>query len=98
VSHQIRISLTYVLTLACSYEDSNVQAIRQSFEAGHQLGHHTWAHIDLTTLTNDEIDEQIGRLNDAYVRILGVKPKIFRPPYGSITDDIATYLKDKWDL
>jgi peptidoglycan/xylan/chitin deacetylase (PgdA/CDA1 family) len=87
-----------MLTLGCSYDDANVQAIRQSYEAGHQIAHHTWAHIDLTTLSYDQIDEQINRLNDAFVRILGVKPKVFRPPYGSINDDIATYLKDKYDL
>lgn len=78
-----------------SYDEVNVQAIRNSYEEGMLLAHHTWSHLDLQTLSSDEIDEQINRLNDAFVRILGVKPKILRPPYGSINDTLAEYLQTK---
>ena len=53
-------------------------------------------------------------MNDAFVRILGVKPKFFRyvepylstsylkkndsPPYGDINDAVAQRIQDKWGM
>ena len=39
---------------------------------------HTWSHANLTTLNFTRIDEEIERLDEAFVKILGVKPKLFR--------------------
>lgn len=82
----------------CIYSDANIAALRQSYEEGHEIGHHTWSHADLQTLTYAQIDDEINRLNDAFIRILGVRPKVLRPPYGSINQDIADYLYEKWGL
>ncbi|KAG8855191.1 Carbohydrate esterase 4 protein [Serendipita sp. 411] len=82
----------------CIYNEPYVTMLRNSYKAGHQLASHTWGHKDVTSLTESEIDTQIGRLNDAFVRILGVKPKFFRPPYGKIDEKTATYIQEKWGL
>ncbi|PVF93364.1 glycoside hydrolase/deacetylase, partial [Serendipita vermifera] len=87
---------------SCIYDDANVEAIRASYTAGHQLAHHgvrsTFNTSHVTTLTYEEIDTEIGRLNEAFVRILGVKPKFYRPPYGAINDTAATYIQQKFGL
>lgn len=83
----------------CIYSEDNVNAIRESYLAGHQIAHHTWSHPFLTKKqTMEEVDEEIGRLNDAFVRILGVKPKFFRPPYGDINEQIAQRIQQKWGM
>ena len=38
----------------------------------------TLSNADLTKMTQSQIDYEIGRLNDAIVKILGVKPKFYR--------------------
>lgn len=54
---------------------------------------HTWSHSAITTLSHAEIDREILRLDEAFVKILGVKPKYLRPPYGDINDETATYIQ-----
>jgi peptidoglycan/xylan/chitin deacetylase (PgdA/CDA1 family) len=47
---------------------------------------HTWAHKDLTTLSADDINSEMGRVEEALERIIGVKPAFTRPPYGNYND------------
>jgi peptidoglycan/xylan/chitin deacetylase (PgdA/CDA1 family) len=39
---------------------------------------HTWSHASLIKLNDTQIDAEIQRLDEAFVKILGVKPKHFR--------------------
>ncbi|KZV87804.1 carbohydrate esterase family 4 protein [Exidia glandulosa HHB12029] len=68
---------------ACIYDDTRISAIRAVYNAGHQLGGHTWTHADLTTLTWDQIHDQMWRVAEALLRITGAYIAMFRPPYGS---------------
>ncbi|KAI5481137.1 carbohydrate esterase family 4 protein [Pseudohyphozyma bogoriensis] len=56
------------------------------YKAGHLIGSHTWTHADITTLTTAQLNEQITLVETALMKILGIKPKYFRPPYGSYND------------
>ena len=42
------------------------------------IASHTWSHADLQTLSHDQIDYEIQRLDEAFVKILGVRPKFLR--------------------
>jgi len=53
---------------------------------GHQVSSHTWAHLDLTTLSSAQIDSEMSRVEQALQRIVGVEPAFTRPPYGSYND------------
>lgn len=46
---------------------------------GHTLGSHTWSHKDMTTLTYDEIHDELYRVEEAFIRILGKKPLYVSP-------------------
>jgi LysM repeat protein len=78
---------------SCIYDEANVQAVRAAYEAGHQVASHTWSHADLTTLSHAQIDVEIQRLDEAFIKILGIRPRFLRPPYGSINDAAATYIQ-----
>lgn len=67
----------------CIYDDSTIASLKSAFNSGHQIGSHTWQHLDLTTLTWDEINNQMWLTQLAMSRILGVYPSFFRPPYGN---------------
>ena len=49
---------------------------------------HTWSHPDLTTLTSEQVYAEL--LWTIYVihAAIGQTPKLFRPPYGSINDNV----------
>jgi peptidoglycan/xylan/chitin deacetylase (PgdA/CDA1 family) len=62
----------------CIYDQYNVDAVREVYNAGHQIGHHTWSHPYMDRLSNDQIDYEIMRLDQAFIKILGVKLNILR--------------------
>jgi peptidoglycan/xylan/chitin deacetylase (PgdA/CDA1 family) len=67
-----------------SWED-NAKALQPLVDSGQvTLGNHTWSHPDLTTLTDAEVAEEIGRNRDFLRNTFGVRDSpFFRPPFGS---------------
>ncbi|TYJ53880.1 hypothetical protein B9479_005502 [Cryptococcus floricola] len=69
--------------------------IKAVYNAGHTIGSHTWSHSDVTTLSDSDLNSELSKVEDAFVKILGVKPKYFRPPYGNINDQALQVLADR---
>ncbi|KAG0000235.1 chitin deacetylase [Entomortierella chlamydospora] len=61
-------------------------AVRRAYEEGHQIGLHAWNHADLTTLSEDEIREEMSW------NIIGVRPVYMRPSCGYVDDRSEGYL------
>ncbi len=61
---------------------------KEIVERGHEPGNHTWNHKDLTTLSKEEINLEIERTNNAIEKATGKEPTIYRPPYGSINNQV----------
>lgn len=38
---------------------------------------------------------ELSKVEDAFVKILGVKPLYFRPPYGNINDNVLNVLSQR---
>ena len=51
-------------------------------DAGHELGTHSKTHPYMSKLSATEIDEELSSSSSAIERATGVKPTLFRPPYG----------------
>jgi peptidoglycan/xylan/chitin deacetylase (PgdA/CDA1 family) len=69
------------LNFGCIFD--RAEALRAVFNAGHQIGSHTWSHPDLQTLSSAQIVDEMNRLNTAFSKIIGAVPTFMRPPYGS---------------
>ncbi|RHZ82798.1 hypothetical protein Glove_103g226 [Diversispora epigaea] len=65
----------------CVYNYASV--LKRIVAEGHQLAHHTWGHLDLATLSRDQIVFQMTNLENALLKIVGVAPRYMRLPYGS---------------
>ncbi|KAK4703132.1 hypothetical protein P7C70_g3085, partial [Phenoliferia sp. Uapishka_3] len=76
----------------------------ERYQAGHLIGSHTWGHDDVTTLNADEFNQQLDLVETALAKILGVKPRFFRPPYGTYNNQALKILKERgytvvtWDF
>jgi hypothetical protein len=62
----------------CIYSSEMVAHVQHVYNHGHEIASHTWSHPNVSKLTNAEIDVEIMRLDQAFIKILGVKPNIFR--------------------
>jgi peptidoglycan/xylan/chitin deacetylase (PgdA/CDA1 family) len=71
------------------------QVARRIERAGHATGGHGYEHIDLAKLSPDAaVHEQLEPTQKAFSEILGHPMRLFRPPYGALTDDeIARFAK-----
>jgi peptidoglycan-N-acetylglucosamine deacetylase len=77
------IRLTFFVNGIYKSWTENLGMLRPLVDSGQiQLGNHTWSHPDLTTLSKDEVAQQITR-NDEFLKKtygIGAKP-YWRPPY-----------------
>lgn len=57
---------------------------RQVAAAGHYIGNHTRDHEQLVSLSRRQVLEQIDSCSQSIERVIGVRPTLFRPPYGAL--------------
>ena len=62
--------------------EAHPDRIREIYDAGHEIGNHTWSHGNLTRLGRDRIREEVRKTEEVLMRICGEKPAVFRPPGG----------------
>ena len=55
----------------------------------------TWGHTHSADLTQEQFSNQLILLEDALVKILGVLPAFYRPPYGEISDSNIAVLASR---
>ncbi|WP_438853585.1 polysaccharide deacetylase family protein [Agromyces sp. M3QZ16-3] len=56
--------------------------------AGHEIANHTWAHPDLTKLTDPQVRDEVRRAQAAIADATGVRATSLRPPYGASTPHV----------
>ena len=75
-------------------DESRVWA-RRIAEAGHDVGNHTFDHRRLTSLDHTEALSEIDDSADAIERATGVRPWLFRPPFGALDGWLEGALRDR---
>ncbi|KAI1316489.1 Carbohydrate esterase 4 protein [Mortierella claussenii] len=88
----------------CIYRPESQRLLRRAFKAQHQIAAHPWSHRDFEMLSDDEIRQEMIKIEDAFRQILGVVPRYMRPPYGEhsrrvrkIMEEMG-YLMILWDV
>lgn len=80
------------------------QIVQRIIRSQHVIGNHTWDHPKLTDLPADQVRKQIQQTEQEILRVAGVRPRFFRPPYGALNPTIietAISLKNKiilWNI
>lgn len=76
--------------IAGPWAEANEDLVRRVAEAGHDLGSLGYRQIDLTSVEASVVGDELARSNAAFREILGVEPRLFRPPGGHSDDGILT--------
>ncbi len=58
------------------------QLIDRILAEGHQLGNHTWQHLDLLKVDREVIEQEVDRTTRLIKRLTGQQPIAVRPPHG----------------
>lgn len=84
-------------TNAEKYQDT----LKSISVSGSEIGNHSYAHKNLTTLSESEVEEEIDAVNRVVKKATGENATVIRPPYGAFDDDLLNQLKEPiilWDL
>lgn len=68
--------------LGCNIE-GNEEVIRRMAEEGHLIGNHTYYHVDITSLPEDEACAEIQDTSQKITDITGQPVEYVRPPFGN---------------
>ena len=65
--------------------EQNPDVLRRAAHEGHEIATHSWSHPNFAKLSDDAARSQLQRTDDIIRTTIGVRPTLFRPPYGSMT-------------
>lgn len=62
--------------------EQNPDLVKKIYEGGHMVGNHTYSHINVCNVTEDEIKQEVSMTNKLIYQSCGAYPEVFRPPFG----------------
>lgn len=90
--------------LVGEWVDKYPESVQQLADAGHEIMNHSNDHAHFTKLSAQEIIDNINACNDKIEAITGVRPTLFRAPYGEYDDKVVTTMTGmgmytiQWDV
>lgn len=70
--------------------DKYPELVKEIVARGHEIGNHSASHPHMSQLDEAKIEEELRIMSDKVERITGVRPTLFRPPYGDYNDKVVT--------
>ncbi|MGN1301877.1 MAG: polysaccharide deacetylase family protein [Clostridia bacterium] len=68
--------------------EKNEEAVKKIYEAGHEIGNHSYSHPHVNNISLDKNKEQIQKCSDLIKNITGEGTKLYRGPYGEYNDTV----------
>ena len=84
--------------------DKYPESVRALADAGNEVMNHSTSHAHFSTLSHNEIIRDINLCNDKIEQITGVRPTLFRCPYGEYDDHVIQAVSSigmtavQWDV
>ncbi|WP_296645234.1 polysaccharide deacetylase family protein [Romboutsia sp. 13368] len=73
----------------------NPEILKREYEEGHEIGNHTFTHINVSKRKYEDIYKEINDTQQAVKKVIGEEPTLFRPPYRAISKDMCNIIKQK---
>lgn len=85
-----QVRATFFLTGQMAEEHPDIA--RRIVAEGHEIGNHTYSHVNMIFLNRLALADEIDRGHQAIVAATGVAPTLFRPPRGLFNEKVRTAL------
>lgn len=71
------------------YSETQKSFVKRAYDEGHEIANHSYDHPSFTSLSADQIKEQLRKTDDAIKSIIGEVPVLFRPPGGAYNQAVS---------
>lgn len=84
--------------------DRYPESVKALSDAGHEVMNHSNDHAHFNSLSPDQIIQNINACNQKIEAVTGVRPTLFRPPYGEYNDQVVSTVRSmgvepiQWDV
>jgi polysaccharide deacetylase family sporulation protein PdaB len=76
--------------LVGGWVDKYPEMLREIAARGHEIGNHSDTHPHMSQLSEAEICKELHNMAEKVEKLTGVRPTLFRPPYGDYNDRVVT--------
>ncbi len=66
------------------------ELVKEIVARGHEIGNHSTSHLQMSKLNETQIAKELNTQADNVLAIAGVRPVLFRPPYGDYNNRVIT--------
>ncbi len=87
-----------------AWVDKYPESVKQLSDAGHQIMNHSNTHPYMSSLSLNQVLDEINCCNDKIEKITGARPTLLRPPYGDYNNQLIDALASlnmyciQWDV
>ena len=75
--------------------DKYPELVKAIAERGHEIGNHSDSHAHFTQIADSKIRQELDACSDKIEALTGVRPTLFRPPYGNYNSKVVTIVRDE---
>ncbi len=87
-----------------SWVDKYPESVKQLADAGHEIMNHSNSHPHMTSLSKEQMLEEVEKCDDKIEKITNKRPTLFRAPYGDYNNDVVGAMREsghytiQWDV
>ncbi len=74
--------------LVGNWVEKHPELVKEMQARGHDIGNHSDTHAHMNSLGEQGIRDELNRMSDRVEALTGVRPTLFRPPYGEYNDRV----------
>ncbi len=84
--------------------DKYPESVKALSDAGHEVMNHSNTHPHMTELSKEKMIEELTECNNKIEKVTGIKPILFRAPYGDYNNDVVGTMREcgcytiQWDV
>ncbi len=75
--------------------DKYPELVKEIAARGHEIGNHSDSHAHFTQISESKIRQELDSCSDKIETLTGVRPTLFRPPYGDYNSKVITVVRDE---
>lgn len=72
--------------------EENEDIVRRMYAEGHQIGMHTFSHVDLSCLSKEKQKEEIEKSKSTIEAVIGPGELMLRPPFGKMNQALEDWV------